>query len=86
MTETRAPTHAPCLTGFLRRSSVKIGAAFLVLAGFMLWNYAHRPAPHPIRLGPEWECDPANPAHMCLKDVRIVRPDSITERPRSSRP
>ncbi|HXS05562.1 MAG TPA: hypothetical protein VN723_02135 [Rhizomicrobium sp.] len=64
-----------------RQPSAKIGAAFLVLAGFMAWNYVHRPAPNPMRgLGPEWECDPASPAHLCLKDIRIVRPSSITSR------
>jgi len=85
MTETRAPTHAPRPLRLWRQPAVKIGAAFLVLAGFMAWNYVHRPAPHPIGgLGPEWECDPARP--ICVKDVRIVRPDSIVDRPRSSHP
>src|SRR5262249_32169976 len=87
MTETRAPTHAPHSLKFLRRPSGKVGVSFLIFAGFMVWNYVHRPAPNPIGgLGPEWECDPTSPARLCLKDVRIVRPDSIVDRPRGSRP
>ena len=67
-----------------RQPLVKIGAAFVILAGFMAWNYVHRPPLNPRhlgRLGPEWECDPASPAHACLKDIRIVRPHSVTPQP-----
>jgi hypothetical protein len=63
---------------------VKVGAAFLVFAVFMVWVYAHRPGLNPLRdgrLGPEWQCDPGSPAHVCVKDVRIVRPNSVTPKP-----